>query len=821
MIQDHPHMQQNGMQRNRVTLQQLGPPPNQRPPMLMGMGTGVLVSMPPGPALITTTSIPQQPQRNQPPVYHHYESVPPVPCPEAEAVTITDGPPQNVPPQTAPQQQQQPQNHANTNTSSAPNATLANIKEKTPMCLVNELARYNKIQHQYRLTGEEGPAHKKIFTVTLKLGSEEYEAEGPSIKKAQHLAAAQALAKTELKHPPPKTIRNRGQGQGRVSNPGAVTPTVELNALAMRRGERTTYVIENGNPNSQHQFIPQPPYFQTRYNYNMQQSQPRFDGRRNIRPGHYGYQDNRYYNQYRPGAPHNPGEAITVRLKVGEREYPGQGYSVQAARHDAASKAIEHIKQLGGGQENTTEPQPSSSTAAPAPASAPAPTNVTENASTNTNNNNSSSVTTASEPNNNNNNNNAVNINSNGIDLKSPISLVYEIALKRNLNVTFEVLSEKGPPHMKVFVTQCRVGTFQAEGEGNGKKISKKRAAEKMLEELLKLPPMSSLQNLQNPMKRKRVPTKKKTRNLIKVNVDKTVEVTEEINPISRLIQIQQAKKEREPTYEVIEERGAPRRREFVIEASVNGVAYRGVGPNKKIAKRNAAEGLLALLGYGNNNNSTNTKSALKSDKENGEPAPEKGRKVTFVEEKQGEAAATATANNATSSTTTNNSVSNTNQTQSVGGSGGRQLVPGVLLVTEQSAAFPKKENDKTEKPVQNQIKPPSTPVQGVRSKDQLLYLAQLMEIQVQFSDFPKANHETYLTLVSLSTNPPQVCHGEGPTTEASHEKAALEALRVLSELGLDNVVPNKDTSNGSASGESSTTTSPKGNNINQNGVKK
>lgn len=28
-------------------------------------------------------------------------------------------------------------------------------------------------------------------------------------------------------------------------------------------------------------------------------------------------------------------------------------------------------------------------------------------------------------------------------ELKSPISLVYEIALKRNLNVTFEVMSEK------------------------------------------------------------------------------------------------------------------------------------------------------------------------------------------------------------------------------------------------------------------------------------------------------------------------------------------------------------------------------------------
>jgi hypothetical protein len=27
-----------------------------------------------------------------------------------------------------------------------------------------------------------------------------------------------------------------------------VTPTVELNALAMKRGERTVYVLENGSP---------------------------------------------------------------------------------------------------------------------------------------------------------------------------------------------------------------------------------------------------------------------------------------------------------------------------------------------------------------------------------------------------------------------------------------------------------------------------------------------------------------------------------------------------------------------------------------------
>lgn len=43
-------------------------------------------------------------------------------------------------------------------------------------------------------------------------------------------------------------------------------------------------------------------------------------------------------------------------------------------------------------------------------------------------------------------------------------------------------------------------------------------------------------------------------------------ESADEINPISRLMQIQQAKKEKEPIYTVMEERGQTRRREFFME---------------------------------------------------------------------------------------------------------------------------------------------------------------------------------------------------------------------------------------------------------------
>lgn len=207
------------------------------------------------------------------------------------------------------------------------------------------------------------------------------------------------------------------------------------------------------------------------------------------------------------------------------------------------------------------------------------------------------------------------------------------------------------------------MGDLVAEGEGNGKKISKKRAAEKMLEELLKLPPLPFMNDIAPRLKRKRIVTKKKIRNLIKVNQEKAgSDFGEDINPISRLIQIQQAGKEKEPTYTVIEERGTPRRREFVIEASVNGISCTGNGPNKKLAKRAAAEALLERLGYAKTTQPA--KPSIKpNEKEQNvtEASQEKPRKVKFMEDKA---------------------------ETPVGGSGGRQLVPGVLLMSDQANNF-------------------------------------------------------------------------------------------------------------------------------------
>ena len=56
-------------------------------------------------------------------------------------------------------------------------------------------------------------------------------------------------------------------------------------------------------------------------------------------------------------------------------------------------------------------------------------------------------------------------------DLKSPISLVHESALKRNHTVHFDIVRETGPPHMRIFITKCIMGEFVTQGEGNGKKV--------------------------------------------------------------------------------------------------------------------------------------------------------------------------------------------------------------------------------------------------------------------------------------------------------------------------------------------------------------
>ncbi|KAJ0022964.1 hypothetical protein NQD34_015098 [Periophthalmus magnuspinnatus] len=390
---------------------------------------------------------------------------------------------------------------------------MANPKEKTPMCLVNELARFNRIQPQYKLLNERGPAHAKIFTVQLTLGEQVWEAEGTSIKKAQHSTAAKALDERVCSPGPRHAPQN-------------ITPTVELNGLAMKRGEPAIYRPLDPKP--------MPNY---RANYNFR-----------------GMFNQRY---------HYPVPKIFyVQLSVGSHEFIGEGRTRQAARHNAAMKALQALRNE------------------PIPERPPQAQEEQED---------SEEGTDAS---------------------KSEISLVYEIALKRNFSVNFEVLKESGPPHMKSFLTRVTVGEFSAEGEGNSKKLSKKRAALSILQDLKKLPFIPVVE-------KPKTHYKKRTKTILKTGPD----YGQGMNPISRLAQIQQAKKEKEPEYVLLSERGMPRRREFIMQVKVNNEVATGTGPNKKVAKRNAAEAMLLQLGY---KASTVTPSPTEMDNKgwNGQKAP-------------------------------------------------------------------------------------------------------------------------------------------------------------------------------------------------------
>ncbi|XP_020944866.1 double-stranded RNA-binding protein Staufen homolog 2 isoform X4 [Phacochoerus africanus] len=375
---------------------------------------------------------------------------------------------------------------------------MATPKEKTPMCLVNELARFNRVQPQYKLLKERGPAHSKMFSVQLSLGEQTWESEGSSIKKAQQAVANKALAESTLPKPvqkPPKSNVN--------NNPGSITPTVELNGLAMKRGEPAIY-----RP------LDPKPFPNYRANYNFR---------------------GMYNQRYHCPIP----KIFYVQLTVGNNEFFGEGKTRQAARHNAAMKALQALQ---------NEPIPEKSAQ---------------------NGESGKEMDDDKDAN------------------KSEISLVFEIALKRNMPVSFEVIKESGPPHMKSFVTRVSVGEFSAEGEGNSKKLSKKRAATTVLQELKKLPPLPVVE-------KPKLFFKKRPKTIVKAGP----EYGQGMNPISRLAQIQQAKKEKEPDYVLLSERGMPRRREFVMQVKVGNEVATGTGPNKKIAKKNAAEAMLLQLGY-------------------------------------------------------------------------------------------------------------------------------------------------------------------------------------------------------------------------------
>ncbi|CAM4910448.1 unnamed protein product [Rotaria socialis] len=94
----------------------------------------------------------------------------------------------------------------------------SSTSDKSVLQLLNELAKFNKVNAKYDLVKETGPAHCKQFEIRLTIADEAYTGIGTSIKRAQQVAAEQALQTTALKRP---ELTQRGSHSARTSRGGA------------------------------------------------------------------------------------------------------------------------------------------------------------------------------------------------------------------------------------------------------------------------------------------------------------------------------------------------------------------------------------------------------------------------------------------------------------------------------------------------------------------------------------------------------------------------------------------------------------------------
>lgn len=59
-----------------------------------------------------------------------------------------------------------------------------------------------------------------------------------------------------------------------------------------------------------------------------------------------------------------------------------------------------------------------------------------------------------------------------------------------------------------------------------------------------------------------------------------------------------QVRQQKDPIFQLISEQGQNRHKEFTVTVQCMGLKEQGIGPNKKLAKRAAAEAMLARIGY-------------------------------------------------------------------------------------------------------------------------------------------------------------------------------------------------------------------------------
>ncbi|PIO28015.1 hypothetical protein AB205_0017580, partial [Aquarana catesbeiana] len=176
---------------------------------------------------------------------------------------------------------------------------------------------------------------------------------------------------------------------------------------------------------------------------------------------------------------------------------------------------------------------------------------------------------------------------------KTPIQLLHEYGTKTNNPPVYTLEKAEGQAHNPSFTFRVTIGEILCSGDGPSKKIAKHKAAESALNILrgdatLKQPldfHICMFVNYSLPM------TEPITRHVSKQTANQTQE-----NPIGSLQELAVQKGWRLPEYFISEEAGPAHKREFTLSCRVETFVETGSGTSKKVAKRIAAEKLLAKL---------------------------------------------------------------------------------------------------------------------------------------------------------------------------------------------------------------------------------
>uniref|UniRef100_A0AC34QNU3 DRBM domain-containing protein n=1 Tax=Panagrolaimus sp. JU765 TaxID=591449 RepID=A0AC34QNU3_9BILA len=481
-------------------------------------------------------------------------------------------------------------------------ANKKEVGDKTPMCQVAELARYNKLKHEYFLLDEDGPAHKKRFTVRLKLcDGQVFEGSGASIKKAQQDAADVALKNCTLPRPPTKTKRSKKD---------TTNPCTLLYHISHQLGITLTYkdqvqrkmIPSNLPPPTIPPFTSMPPPSHPFCITPRSGPFPLLNMPPPPRNFFHGFippsmmMMNTFTNALpRPimtpilnGPPLSLFKTL-LTLSDGS-EHSGEGPTKIEARCDAAKKALHHLlpklTELEAGLAKMKMDSNSSSDSSESSA-----TSVEEG----DNKENTDAIDSLVEPLQETRRNRQ----------KSVVSQVHERALRLKMNVEFEVLLESGEAHKRKYIMRCQLSADSrdpiiTDGEGTSKKNAKQEACKLMLEKLkdLESDPLYLASIIVTSNKKMSSVSKEPKRKTIIKDMKEDPRYGHHINPISRLIQVMQSKKMPEPIFTLISEQGQNRYKEFTVQVVCQGITLTGSGPNKKLAKREAADKMLKHIGY-------------------------------------------------------------------------------------------------------------------------------------------------------------------------------------------------------------------------------